>query len=331
MLRISDPASMIASIPPLIGFRPVNSAVLVCMKGTVVACGARVDLPSPELTAETAAQLAIVVEGHQFDSVILIVFGGGATTGDLPYCSLVTELKTRLSAAGVDGFVAFWAAEAAAGAPWGCYCGESACTLAGALPDPDETALAAHNVANGLMTAASRDELHACVRPAEEDTLTRRTTLIEHEERTWRHSPNAAFALVSAAVDDMADGKHDLDDLAIARLSLALQDTRVRDAALSFATSANAAAAENVFFALTRESPAPYRAEAAALGAFYAYLAGRGAHASLALGTAFQACPDHRLAGLLHIAINAALPLKTLNGMALRAVHESLSLLDEQD
>jgi hypothetical protein len=330
VLRISEPASLIASVPPLIGFSPADSAVLLYMKNGRIDFSARTDLPASELTVATAAELVLAADRHQCDGVILIVFSDNAP-GDLSSSSLVMELETRLSACGVDDFAAYWAAEAAAGAPWGCYCSDATCTAAGTLPDPAGTVLAAHSVAEGLVTAASREELRDRVHVVDEESLTRRTALIENEARTWRTNRAAAFDLVCTAVSGVADGNRDLDDLAIARLALALQNLGVRDASLSFAVGGNAAAAEELFFVLTRECPAPYRAEAAALAAFYAYVSGRGALASIALDAAFEACPGHRLAALLRHSFDALTPPAMLTDLAFRAAIESIALSEEPD
>ena len=81
-------------------------------------------------------------------------------------------------------------------------------------------------------------------------------------------------------------------------------------------TGAGAAAAERLWLALVRATPAPERAEPAALLALTAYLRGDGALAGVALDAALNACPHHSLSGLLRAALDGGLPPELLRGVA---------------
>ena len=82
-------------------------------------------------------------------------------------------------------------------------------------------------------------------------------------------------------------------------LACALGDPDVRDAALLRNLGGAAAAAEQLWTALVRETPDPEAAEPAVLLAVSALLRGDGALANVALERAELAWPGHRLARLL--------------------------------
>ena len=93
----------------------------------------------------------------------------------------------------------------------------------------------------------------------------------------------------------------------VVALALALADPLVRDAALVRCAAPGAESAEQLWAALTRETPDPEAAEPAALLAACALLRGDGALAGIALDRAEQAWPGHRLTGLLRAAWQAGM------------------------
>jgi hypothetical protein len=113
-----------------------------------------------------------------------------------------------------------------------------------------------------------------------------------------------------------AAGEVALNDSVVAEVASALCDHRVRDACLPWCTGAGAAAAERLWLALVRATPAPESAEPAALLALTAYLRGDGALAGVALDAALNACPHHSLSGLLRAALDGGLPPELLRGVA---------------
>jgi hypothetical protein len=113
-----------------------------------------------------------------------------------------------------------------------------------------------------------------------------------------------------------AAGDPELSDGIVAEVASALCDHRVRDSCLPWCIGSGAAAAERLWLALVRATPAPERAEPAALLALTAYLRGDGALASVALEAALHACPHHSLSGLLRAALDGGLPPELLRDVA---------------
>ncbi|WP_034239994.1 DUF4192 family protein, partial [Saccharomonospora iraqiensis] len=79
---------------------------------------------------------------------------------------------------------------------------------------------------------------------------------------------------------------------------------------------ARAAAAERLWLALSRNTPAPHRARPLTLLAYSAYVRGEGVLAGMALSEALEADPEHVLAQLLSRALDHALPPDTLARLA---------------
>jgi hypothetical protein len=174
------------------------------------------------------------------------------------------------------------------------------------LPDPSSTAFAAAAVLSGLVVHTDRAELERTVAPADPERIRRREELLVRavDEAASRpdagaEGPSAGWRLVEAAITAAADGTLTLDDRSVVDLAVALVDPAVRDAALLRCTGSAAAAAEQLWAALARETPDPEAAEPAVLLAASALLRGDGALANVALDRAERAWPGHRLGGLL--------------------------------
>ncbi len=319
-IRVRDTGELVASVPALIGFHPRESLVMIAMggrSGRRIGLALRVDLPPPR---HRDAVVADAVRGLLLDGpsgAVVIVLGGrsgrgaGPPGGDLPHADLVSSVVTALGRHGVDAHASIWAESTSAGAPWACY---DPCRCSGVLPDPATTAFAASVVASGQVIHRDRAALDQLVAPADPARIRRREEMLiaRLDEAVRRpeataEGPRAGLALVDAAIVAAAEGGPDLDDNAVVDLACALSDTEVRDAALLRNTGPTAAAAEQLWTVLVRETPDPEAAEPAAMLAVSALLRGDGALANVALERAAQAWPGHRLTGLLRVAADVGM------------------------
>lgn len=316
-IRLSDPAALIAAVPHLLGFHPHDSVVLMALHGRRLGLTMRADLVATEHAALLAEQLLAPMARQRPTGVALVVIGGELTAaGEAPHGSLVAAIDSVFGSAGMLVVHSVWAAATAAGALWRCY-EDPLC--AGTIADPASTALAAATVAAGAVTFRSRDQLAAVLAADDPDTLQRRAQLLdaadaEHpmsaELRTRRLARLDELRLAAAA------GQTELSDSTVAEVMSALCDHRVRDACLPWCTGPAADNAERLWLSLVRGTPAPHRAEPAALLALTAYLRGDGALAGMALDAAQQASPDHSLSGLLRAALEGGLPPESLRTVA---------------
>ncbi|MGM1062122.1 DUF4192 domain-containing protein [Saccharothrix sp. Mg75] len=318
--RVQDPGDLIAALPHLLGFHPVDSLVLLALEGPSVAVTLRTDLPPPDRVRAVVGQLMTpLARCHRATAVAVVVGGGsGDPPGDLPHDRLVDELDDGLHAVGVPLVLAVWTAATAAGEPWFDY--HDAGTR-GTVPDPTATTLAATSAAQGFVTFASRAAMAELLTPDPPEVLARRARLLDRRATDTAPPTDEALQsrhreLVRAEVVRAATRKRPLTDEEVADLAHALSNPWVRDASLAHCTGEHARGAEDLWLELTRACPAPERAEPATLLAFSAYLRGLGTLAALALDRAEQAHPGHRLAELLRAALDTALPPDTLRGLA---------------
>jgi Domain of unknown function (DUF4192) len=333
-VRMRDPGELMAALPFLIGFHPRDSLVVVAFggpSGRRVELTQRVDLPPPEHATAVCAALARTTRlGDPAGAAVLVVGGGppGAVAGaPPPQAAVVVAATTAIEEAGVPVRMRTWAASTAAGAAWACY---DECRCRGALPDASATPLAATAVTAGVVVHADRAELERLVAPVEAAVLRRREGLLTRALDTTsraeggqlihaaspspvdapcpdRDATGAATAVLETALADTAAGRLHLDDGRVVALALALADPLVRDAALVRCAAPGAESAEQLWAALSRETPDPEAAEPAALLAACALMRGDGALAGIALDRAEQAWPGHRLTSLLRSAWQAGL------------------------
>lgn len=340
-VRLTDPSELIAAVPHLLGFYPRDSLVVISLDGQRLGMTLRADLVDPEHREFLAEQLTGPLVHQQPTGVVLVVIGGGSGrvggpsgdpgAGELPHRCLVDTVDDVLSAGGIGVQHALWAASASPGAPWCCY-DEPGC--GGAVGDPATSPMAAATVAAGAVTFASREELAGLLTPDPAEALARRGMLLAAADAEHPLDPATAARRVQRLGQlhaDAAEGSLVLDDAGVAEVASALCDHWVRDRCLAWSAGAGAAAAEQLWLALVRATPAPQRAEPAALLACTAYLRGDGALAGLALKVALTACPEHALAGLLRAALDGGLPPDLLRSVARDAAAAAGAVLDSDE
>lgn len=316
-IRLSDPSELIAAIPHLLGFHPRDSVVLLALHGSRIGVTLRADLVDNDQAPLLAEQLLPPIARQRPTGVALIVIGGDATPdGGPPHRALVDAVERVLTGAGLPVVHAVWTAQTVRGAPWRCY---SDLSCVGAVADPTTSPLAAATVAAGAVTFGSREELVKLLAPEDAAALQRRAALLDAADAEHPMSARLVarrLAQVKHLHRAVAAGDLVLSDATIAEVASALCDHRVRDACLPWCSGPGAAAAEQLWLSLVRATPAPERAEPAALLALTAYLRGDGALAGVALEAALQACPQHSLSGLLRAALDAGLPPELLRSVA---------------
>ena len=323
-ITLDTPGNLIAAIPHMLGFYPADSLVAVGMdRGETPTAGLvmRVDLPCPAERLTDLAELVTELHNASAAAVALVVVGarGDTPDGHLPHRDLIAACEKSLSDSEIPIVHQVWTPVIAAGAQWRCY--ENA-DCSGHVPDPTSTALAAASAASGLVTYDRREELTARLNPVDDDTLARRADLLAAFSRNAEPGggdPALRLRLVDQAVDGAVEGVLPETDEDIAALAFALSDHAIRDACMSYSDPKRALAAEELWIALVRGTPAPERAEPACLLAFCAYLRGDGTQAGIALEQAESADPGHRLADLARNALWTGLPPQRMHKVAATA------------
>jgi hypothetical protein len=306
----------------MLGFHPRESLVLMATgggSGRRLGLTLRVDLPPPEDPAY--AEHAEVVAASAVRGLLLDDPAGAVavvlapSTGDppcLPHRRLAGLVTQALAERDVEVHALVWAESTTGGARWACY---EPCGCWGLVPDPAATEFVVTTVAEGRVVHPDRDALRRLVEPVDPGVLRRREQLLLRSEAGGGcaaggsavvDAPDGAAAL-EAAIADTAAGGLTLSDSRVVALAGALGIPAVQAAALCWTTGSGAAAAEQLWAALARETPDPEAAVAATLLAVSALVRGDGALANVALDRAERAWPGHLLAGVVRAAAQAGL------------------------
>lgn len=305
-VRVTGPGELLASIPALLGFHPPSgSLVLISLTDNTFGLIVRADLPSADQYGQLVRQAvtpAFVAEGTELVAVVI---------DDDPHTGLVDELQRS----GITLAGAYTVPAITAGARWRSHLDP---TISGHFPDPEFTAVHVATVAHGAVIYDSREAVHALFRSDDGERIAHRASLIDALRGTG--STERGTHAVQQALRRSHDGDPAaLADSEVADLAVALCDPVVRDACLAAAIPADsplAVAAFDLWCALTRALPAPERAEAAVLAGWAAYVRGDGATAQIALRTALDADPEHRLSRLLLQAIAHGIAPENLHRLA---------------
>jgi Domain of unknown function (DUF4192) len=317
----SHPAGVVRSygellsvLPLLLGFRPVDSLVLITHTANPTVCGViRVDLPAPHDRPALITQLRQVAVTSELRAVTVIVLGGHVEPDGPPHRELVDALTAELRTVEVTVRHTVWASTTDTSARWLCY---DPCRCSGTVPAMDTSPVATGLVVAGATTTHSREALVATLAADPDDQLQRRAAMLETRlrSRTPPPDPVTEYGIVRHAIAAAASGPAlpVLSDAQIVGLAAALADPHVRDRCLTDTLpgtdTSREDAAERLWTVLTRAVPAPLRAEPAVLLALHTHLRGRSVLAGIALDIARDANPNHTLARLLHLAIQHGMP-----------------------
>jgi hypothetical protein len=354
-ISLSDPGDVLAALPHMIGFNPVNSFVLLTLHeltGTPkFGMTMRVDLPCP---ANACAFGEFLLTGplsrKNVEGVIMVVVGdkpnysgcpqscGGrchesdepGPGSEPPMLGLIDVVRKTLLQAGIVTAHALHVPEIAVGEKWRCYFDEG---CRGVVADPKESAMGAVMAAEGSVTFGSRDELRELVAPESQEVISRWSAKLDAltEEAIDSYDPSRVtedLRKVFGAIQRIAAGSALTEDDLLGVLQ-AVADTRVRDIVMGTALSELARPAEELWLTLVRKAPDPELAEVAALLAFSAYVRGEGALAGVALERIERVTPGHTLGTLLRQAMDSGIPPAELAGIARHSVDDAQLLLDE--
>ncbi|WP_433655153.1 DUF4192 domain-containing protein [Nocardia sp. CA-128927] len=112
----------------------------------------------------------------------------------------------------------------------------------------------------------------------------------------------------------------------LAEIAVALRDRSVRDAMLALPFGDHAAAAETLWSVMIRAQSDRYRAEAAALLGYCAYVRGDGPLAGTAFEAALRADPKHSMAQMLATSLTVGIPPEQMRRLARSGFHAAADL-----
>jgi hypothetical protein len=314
-LRADSPASLLAVIPLLLGFRPEASLVLIGTEPPrhTVKVTLRYDLPDPPgvgVAADIASHALGVIGAQGLTTAVAVGYGPAALVD--PVAGAMRD-AARKAAIDVREFL-----RVEAGRYWSYVCGDEACCPPAGVPFdvsapagppvlPDRAAVAARVAPLGGIAAES---MRQATRRAERHV----TQLLAKVRKSARRG--AARRLIAAEglaelgaliAAYRAGGKY-ATDYQVAWLTVTLRDLRVRDDAWARMDPAYLDAHRRLWTDVTRRAQPGYVAAPAALLAFVAWQCGDGALANVALDRALADDPRYSMALLLRQVITAGAP-----------------------
>jgi hypothetical protein len=320
-IQVGTPATLLATIPYLLGFVPEASLVLI---GTVspasrVKVTLRYDLPDPPgagVAADIAAHAVGVLRSQELTTTVAVGYGPERLVDPV-----ADALRDALRTAGI-GLQEFLRVEARR--YWSYVCANEECCPAAGVPiDPITNSASA--APTGITVLPDRAAVAARVAPLDGTAAesmrqaTRRaerhvTQLLSKIRKSARLGAvrqliaAEGLAAVGAMITTYRDGGKFSTDYQIARMTVALRDLRVRDDAWARMDPSHRDAHRRLWTDVTRRAQPGYVAAPAALLAFVAWQSGDGALANVALDRALADDPRYSMALLLRQVITAGAP-----------------------
>jgi hypothetical protein len=286
------PDDILAAVPILIGFTPEESIVMLTL-GPQPCFHARIDLPTgPEDWAEVFELLLTPALTHGVSRVAFVVYAAQAQGLRSLADALVWHFEEHsirvVDALHADGRLWFPLLPGFVGA--------------GVPYDPEAHPITAQAVFDGLVTFGSRADLAASIDPLPDQIAHVVSALAdlpprERDEADWIESvlPTRGELVL-------------LDASGLARLLRAVADLELRDLAWLRMRRRDAEQHVEFWTWVVRQAPAELVPAPAALLAFAAWLAGRGALAWCALERCTEIDPGYSFAGVLTRLLEEAVP-----------------------
>jgi hypothetical protein len=316
MTTLTSPHDLLAAIPFLIGYHPVDSLVLVSIKGENVGMAMRVNYPVSEDDSFFDA-MATHCSSDAAEGVLIVAYQPlNQVDGD----RVLAQATAALSRAGIAIYESILIAD---GYFRSLLCHDITCCPTQGRPVPalDSSRIAAESVVAGHpMPFATYAELSQSVRS---NLLSSEAPWLERVKNSFVDptSPelnglqrDGATAVIDLANDFSTDGISSDQDL-IAHVLGRLSDIQVRDFALGSHDQESIDAYRTMWLHLLRSAPSGFVAPVATLAAALAYESGDSALAKAALERAFDDAPSYSLATLLQRVFSAGWPPESFAGM----------------
>ena len=309
MTTLTSPHDLLAAIPFLIGYHPIDSLVLVSIKDDCVGMAMRIDYPIDQ--SEIAFDLcASHITADEADGALIVAYQPrDRSDGD----EVLAQTTAALSRAGIAIYESILIAQ---GSYRSLLCHDITCCPIDGRPVPphDSSRIAMESVVAGHpMPFASFAELGTSVRSnllaQEEQGLERvQKSYVDPSDSDLNNlQRDGATAVIDLANDFITNGISTDQDL-IAHVLGRLSEIQVRDFALGSHDGESAVGYQSMWMHLLRSAPPGFVAPVACLAAAIAYEHGDGALARAALDRAFVDSPTYSLALLLKRVFSAGWP-----------------------
>jgi hypothetical protein len=306
-IRISSVGDCLGIIPPMLGFEPTESlVVMVAVDGTV------------ELTARV--DLAVMDDPGAADSLLGRIWGRfpGATATFVAYTADPDRGWAALAAcdAWLPPHLLRLVVLVSGGRWW-------ADTPEGPGEVMDAGRVAAEAVYRGMVTRSSREELAASIAGPPEAEVDRLLDLVHAEREALRDVPLDDWPGVLAGLVRGYDPARGLDDAALIRLALLCRDGETRDTAVLGLTRENAERQVALWTQVVRRTPEPLAVFALGVLGMASWVRGDGALQCICLEQIEEVLPDCGIARMLSDIIESVVPPSTWEGLRARLLASS--------
>ena len=316
MTTLTGSHDLLAAIPFLIGYHPIDSLVLVSIKEDCVGMAMRIDYPIDQ--SEAAFDLcATHISADEADGALIVAYQPlGRSDGE----HVLAQTTAALSRAGIAIYESILIAE---GSYRSVLCHDMTCCPLEGRPVPplDSTRIAMASVVAGHpMPFATCADLGASVRS---NLLADEVQWLDRVQNSYVDPADSdlnnlqrdgATAVIDLANDFIAHGISSDQDL-IAHVLGRLSEIQVRDFALGSHDGESADGYRTMWMHLLRSAPPGFIAPVACLAAAIAYEYGDGALARAALDRALTDAPTYSLALLLQRVFSAGWPPRSFAEM----------------
>lgn len=324
VVRLSGPAEMVSTVPRLVGFQPEESVVVVSLRGPRKRMGVtmRIDLPVTEHHELLAEQFAERCAADGATAALVVIYTD--ELGELPRSDLAERFRTALSARGIALMDALLVRE---GRWWSYHCRDASCCPPDgqeipAVPTGGAALYAAEAAVRGKGLLRDRAELEASVRPPGQPRRTSLEQLLTSVAAyLWAECRRDGSRVVAdriagelkATFECWLSGDREISDEQALRMVLGLADIPTRDLVLGwYVEPRQFEDLAALLTALCRRAPEGVGTPVCTVLAWWAYQAGDGALANVALDRALEEQPTYNLARLLRSVVDAGFPPEQL-------------------
>jgi hypothetical protein len=291
-VTLRGPATLVASIPTLLGFVPDQSVIAVWLKDGTILVTQRADL-DPCLADPNS--FFAPMRKHQPDELILVIWSDRSPDEDPQFFDEKVEAFVEYAKADVEVRDALWVHRGA----WGSLvCNDPACCPPGGREID-------YSLAPELGKEAPLSHRETLLSECKPGGTTLMKPLDPHGIEGWRDKSIDRLLEVWAE-DGFESDKH------LTRAGRALHDVRVRDTILWYATTSlspeEMSRAYDLVSCVARAMHPSDAAPACTIAAILAWQSGDGARANIALDYALVSDPGYSLAQLVQHSLSVGLP-----------------------
>jgi hypothetical protein len=313
--ELTSPHDLLAAVPFMVGYHPVDSLVVMALRESRVAMAMRVDYPSQEAMEEISQRIVAHLLREQSSEAIIV----GYLPADLSDPDPLAYLKECISSRGI---LVKEAIEVRAGRFRSSICPDFACCPpeGNPLPPLSDSRITAEQVAAGNpLPFLDLDELKSSIAatPVDRELVReiKKISEIDYEadgvNELQREGANALNKLLEEFTSHGIEVQKELIALVLVRLL----DLQVRDYAMGMATPETTDLLWDMWRWILRIAPRGYVAPVSTIFATMTYERGEGALAQRALDRAFDDDPKYQMAKLLRRTFAAGWPPSAFSQM----------------